>query len=231
VQDRSAEYRMNDNFELTITILAIDEASAALEEMASRITADLAALSVDLAQNDEQLQQAGVAIEPIFTELAQESEVAQQALSGAAIALQILDQSLVSFVQDAAQALPILAEVVSALDALGAGQQGLGGFDLLASSGGASSGDLFGVTGLSQALGGFDLLATGGSSDSVVPILQQQLDVMTQLLGATQGRVGAQIVQNNTFNGVADASWIQEQVIPALERAAALGTTTLGRSS
>ncbi len=228
---------MADDLELTITILAVDEASAVLREVAQQITADFAAASSDAVAFGAEFEVAVVSAGAAFADLAQQAAFVGAAAQQAELDIAGLEESLIALEQEAANALAILQAVSAASAGLGA-TSGLGfgdfsGFSLVDLPGGAGGSSApGGLTGFGNPAPLFGPSADAGSSGGgLLSVSQQQLDVMNQLLDATrQGGGATPIVQNNTFNGILDPSAIRDQVIPLLERAVAQGATLIGNS-
>ena len=192
------------DFELTIVISAIDDASAVLQTVASEIVQDFNLIS-------EQAKAAEADIDSVLGVFSSfdSSLVALQAdIDGVLGVFGSFDSSLVVLQQDALATLQGLDQPASvmgsATDLSGSGDSGsLSGFDFLSDGTNPLYGDLSGLS-------------------------NEQSDLTDQMVGATQASPSSlQLIQNNTFNGILDPSAIQDQIIPELERAVTRGVTLL----
>lgn len=227
------------DFELTIVIDAVDDASPVLQALAAQITENFAAIAVQTQEAEVEIDRGLGSIAPLFSELALGADQVSVAFSQADAGLSLFDGLLITLQQDAGlatQTLDGLAAAGGAVADLGSAGGGsfssglISGFDVLSGGGGGAGGGA-GPTGGSP-LSGFDFLPTAGGGapgGDLVSLGQQQVSLMGQLVDATRGGQGAgQVVQNNTFNGILDPSTIRDQIIPELERAVSRGTTLLG---
>ncbi len=187
------------DFELTIVISAIDDASAVLQTVADEIVEDF-----DLISEQAKTAEADIdTVLGVFSSFGSSLVAFQADMDTVLNGFGSFDSSLVALQQDAlatTQSLGQLATAMgSAMDVSDGGAGGsMSGFDFL-------SGD---VNPLSVDLSGFS---------------SQQGDV-----GAAQaGPSSLQVVQNNTFNGILDPGAIRDQIIPELERAVTRGATLL----
>ena len=195
------------DFELTIVISAIDDASAVLQTVAAEIVQDFDLISEQAKAAEADIEASLGAINPLFSELAQAANQASDAFGMMSGVLSSFESSLVSLQQDmltTLQGFDQLASMMgSAMDVSGGGEGSMSGFSDFLSSGNPNplSGDF------------------SGFSD-------QQSDLMGLSLGQT-GSPPLQVVQNNTFNGILDPSTIRDQIIPELELAVTRGATLL----
>jgi hypothetical protein len=222
---------MADDFELSITIRAFDEASAVLSQLSAEIADEFAALSAEAIDAERSLSQALDSMIPNFSGLIEAAAAAGDGFAQFGNAAATLDAELVGLAQDAASVIETLAQLGSFSSGGSAGALGeLQSFDLVSpgSGGGIQTPfgdviDLFGQTAPSVGTGG-----SGGGGD-LLALSRQQLDVMSRLLDVTKSAQGSgHVVQNNTFNGILDPGTIREQIIPELERSLSLGITRLG---
>ena len=188
---------MAADYELTIVITAVDDASATLASISANLIGDFAAIEKNAASFAAEVDQDLESIAPITASIAGDVDGLSQSLTGVTQSVSALSA-----------AISVLGgEAVS----LGSVESALSSFDTSLSQGSGLAGG-FGVD-------------SGNQLSSLVDLSQQQLALFSELASPSGALAPQQFVQNNTFNGILDPTSIVNQVLPELERLFARGTT------
>ncbi|MGD0074300.1 MAG: hypothetical protein ABSD31_08135 [Candidatus Binataceae bacterium] len=190
------------DFELTIVLSAIDDASTVLQTVADEIVQDFNLISEQAKTAEADID----SVMAVFGSFGSSMVSLQADIDTALASFGSFDTSLVALQQDALTTIQSLGQLTVAMGTV------MGASDTAA--GGEGGGSMSGFNFLS---GDVNPLSTDLSG------LSQQSDV-----AATQATpAGLQLVQNNTFNGILDPSTIRDQIIPELELAVTRGASLL----
>lgn len=186
------------DFELSIVISAIDDASAVLQTVADEIVQDF-----NLISEQAQTVEADIdTVLSVFSSFGSSLVSLQADIDSVLGGFGSFDSSLVALQQDALTTIQSLGQLTTAMGSVMDTSDGTGG-------------------GAAGSMSGFDFGDVNPLSTDLSGLSSQQADV-----AATQA-APLQVVQNNTFNGILDPSTIRDQIIPELELAVTRGATLL----